>query len=109
MSINPNWPDEKPKKAGMSTTAKVLLWLFGSFIILGLLCCGVVGYFFYGRFSQDPKVIAQHAQEMVDWSVPQEFTPVFYLNMMPIMSMVVYQRQPPQGGLVLCEFGSSVA
>lgn len=109
MSINPNWPEEKPKKAGMSTTAKVFLWLGGGFVVLGLLCCGVVGYFFYGRFSQDPKVIAQRAQEMVDWSVPPEFTPVVYMNLMPIMSMAIYERQPPQGGLVLCEFGPSVA
>ena len=109
MSINPNWPDEKPKKAGMNKTVKVLLWLFGGFVILGLLCCGGGIYFFYGGISEDPTVVAKSTQEIVDWEVPQDISPLVAINWKPFVLIVSYEIQPSRGILIMAEAGSAFA
>jgi hypothetical protein len=108
MSMNPNWPTDPPKKAGMGTTAKVLLWLGGGFLVLGLLCCGAGAVIFYkvkGGFSEDPTVVAQKTQEIVDWQVPADFKPKFSLDMLTMMTMVFYEVEPAKGVLMIGQFG----
>jgi hypothetical protein len=117
MSMHDDLHSEQPRKQGMSATAKVLLVL-GSIAGLCLLaCCGFVGFVGF-KFkdtikavaeatSNDPVVIKQRLEEVIQLDIPAEFTPVATWGL-PLgefsMKQFIYQNKSnPNSVLVIME------
>ena len=90
MSMPDDVQAERPRKQGMSGTAKVLLVLGSIAGVAMLLCCGVIGFGLYKgqdlikaiaeSTSADPAVIKQRTQEAVVIDIPSGFTPVMMVG-----------------------------
>jgi len=102
------------EKKGMSTRAKVLIWLGVGFGGLCLLCCGGlvwIGYHFANSVSQDPAEIATVTEEMAGIDVPDGLDPKMSMDMkvpisgQRIMAWVVYVDEESQSMLMLCGMG----
>ena len=102
------------ERKGMSTRAKVLIWLAVGFGGLTLLCCGGVlwiGYHFADSVSEDPAKIAAVTDEMAEIDVPEGFDPKMSFDMKNpfsgerIMAWVAYLDEESQSTLMLCGMG----
>lgn len=110
------------QKPGMSTGTKVLLILGIIFLVLVLLCCGgiivstmVIGSYVSDMVSDDPQVVRQVTDEIVDIDVPEKLQPQFSMDIkVPmsderIMVWAIYGDEASGTGVVLASFGEQFA
>jgi len=106
MSMHDDLQAEQPQKRGMSSTAKVLLVLGSIAGVCLLICCGgavFMGFKFRDTIkavadatSNDPAVVKQRTQEVVEIEIPEEFKPVATWGMpLGAFSMRQFIYQPP--------------
>jgi hypothetical protein len=113
-SSEPSWSESEAPQRGMSTTTKMLLIFGGIGGVLMLACCGGVAYigvrgaaFLQQSFSEDPVVIRQRTQDMVQIDIPDSFEPEGAFDFI-ILRMVMY-RSSNQSALMLMEMNISMA
>jgi hypothetical protein len=117
MSMHDDLQAEQPQKRGMSTTAKVLLVLGSIAGIVMLVCCGGAAFFGYkfkdnikaiaDATSNDPVVVKQRTQEVINIEIPEEFSPVmtigFPLGEFSMKEFVYNNKANPNFMLVILE------
>jgi len=111
----PNYPESQfPPKAGMSTGAKVLIWIGIVSAVLVVLCCGglFVGGWYIARYvekaaSKDPAVVRQVAAQIVQMDLPPGFQPQGSLDMSFPLSIVfaVFADQSSGSTVIMAQFG----
>lgn len=100
-----------PPRPGMSTATKVILIVLASLGGLGLLCCGVGGFFLY-RFggqitkgiNRDPAVVQEVTQKLATITIPQPLKPIGSIDIQFLgvkMTGVAYADRDSQSVLEL--------
>ncbi len=112
------------EKQGMSGGARVLLVLGGIFGLCLLLCCGgvitlaikgpkLVEDYVDNAVSEDPVVIAQRREELLDIDIPESFKPKGSMDVVipfvdkRAMMIVAYEGDPSSNSVVLVGLGDA--
>lgn len=109
--------DSPVEPAGMSKGTKVMLVLAGGAGLLCLICCGV-GAYMVNQFQKkienavndDPATARRVAREIVDWQIPEQFTPVGSMDVdffSVKTKLATYESTKGEGVLLLMEIGST--
>ena len=111
---------QPPPRPGMSTRAKVLMWLGIVFVTLLVLCCGgviLVGYLMHSyvakAISKDPVTIAAVTDQITRIEIPDGLQPQFSLDMeIPFsgerfMVGVMYADEGSESALLLMAMGGA--
>lgn len=107
-------PDSGASQKGMSSTSKVLIVILCLGGLVCLLCCGVVGWFFYSfqdAMTEDPAEVEARTQEIAEIEIPDGFQPQMAMNMdffVMEMNMVLYGDFNNSGSLMLCHVNADI-